>query len=604
MKKFTVALTFLLFATTMMAQVPSGFSYQAVVRNTAGDIVANKAVKFRFSILQNSATGTAVYVETQSATTNSFGLANLKVGMGTKVSGNFDSAAWGSNKHYLKVELDPNNGTSFYTLGTEQLLSVPYAFHSQTVQEIPNNSVTTAKIADNAVTSSKIVNTAVSTDKLANSAVTAPKLASMGATAGQVLTYSGTAWAPQTIAGGTSQWLQSGSDIYFNTGKVGIGKIPGTDLRQFQVLTEANQAIAGVNNSASYATIFGQNLGAGPAADFRNYIRISDGTQGAGKVLTSDANGYTSWSTPESGLWQKTGNNIYYNNGIVGIGTNNPAYTLDIRHPSDHTMLNIKAVTNKDAILYLDKGSTSRFSTIGFCDQGSNKFYVGLLTNNNFRISTSYSSLGGMEITSAGAANFSGRLNINLGVTSGVALFVNSKEAIWFDGTYYSWGFGGNYNYFADPVTIATSVSPGYTLVVNGTAAKTGGGSWSTLSDIRMKDLKGNYTRGLSDIMQLNPVKFTYKTGNPRELDADEEQIGFVAQDVMKVFPEAVNVAGDGFLDFNMHSVNVALVNAVRELKTENDRLTGENERLKAKDTQLESRLERLEQLIVTSALK
>lgn len=108
MKRFVFTSVFFLIALTLMAQVPSAFSYQAVVRNSSGDIVANKAVKFRFSILQSSSTGTAVYVETQSATTNSFGLANLKVGMGTKVSGNFDPTAWGSNKHFLKVELDPN----------------------------------------------------------------------------------------------------------------------------------------------------------------------------------------------------------------------------------------------------------------------------------------------------------------------------------------------------------------------------------------------------------------------------------------------------------------------------------------------------------------
>ena len=84
MKTFILTSIFFLFAFTLMAQVPAGFSYQAVVRNNSGEIVANKTVKFQFSILQNSATGTTVYKETQSKATNEFGLDNLVVAPGLK----------------------------------------------------------------------------------------------------------------------------------------------------------------------------------------------------------------------------------------------------------------------------------------------------------------------------------------------------------------------------------------------------------------------------------------------------------------------------------------------------------------------------------------
>jgi hypothetical protein len=57
MKRFILTFILFLFAITLMAQVPAGFSYQAVVRNNSGEIVASKTVKFRFSILQNSSTG-------------------------------------------------------------------------------------------------------------------------------------------------------------------------------------------------------------------------------------------------------------------------------------------------------------------------------------------------------------------------------------------------------------------------------------------------------------------------------------------------------------------------------------------------------------------
>lgn len=206
--------------------------------------------------------------------------------------------------------------------------------------KIADGTVGSADLAPNAVTSAKIADAAVITSKLADGAVTAPKLASMGAAAGQVLTYSGTAWAPESFA--ASPWQKSGSDIYFNAGKVAIGKIPGADLRQFQVLTADRQAVAAVNNSAVYASIFAINDGTGPAAEFRSKIKIMDGTQGAGKVLTSDAGGFASWQTPVASPWQKVGNNLFYTAGYVGIGTTTTDHPLSIEHASNTCYIKLK----------------------------------------------------------------------------------------------------------------------------------------------------------------------------------------------------------------------------------------------------------------------
>jgi len=123
--------------------------------------------------------------------------------------------------------------------------------------------------------------------------------------------------------------------------------------------------------------------------------------------------------------------------------------------------------------------------------------------------------------------------------------------------------------------------SPGYLLEVNGSAGKPGGGSWSNSSDERLKDIAGKYDRGLDQILSLKPVTFYYKDGNPRGLPTDEEYIGFIAQEVRDLFPEAVSEGQDGYLDFNMHPVNVAVVNAIKELKAENDKLRFENAILK-----------------------
>jgi hypothetical protein len=156
------------------------------------------------------------------------------------------------------------------------------------------------------------------------------------------------------------------------------------------------------------------------------------------------------------------------------------------------------------------------------------------------------------------------------------------------------------------------SESPTQALHVVGNAYKTvGGTTWATSSDRRLKIISGEYLKGLDDIAALKPVRFYYKKGNPKNLPSDAEQVGFVAQDVQKIFPEAVTEGEDGYLEFNMHNINVAYVNAFKELKAENERLTKENDVFKSQMNEvrkyidiLNSRIENLEKQITLSAQK
>ncbi|GAB4452031.1 MAG: hypothetical protein Fur0028_07570 [Bacteroidales bacterium] len=120
-----------LFNLKVFAQAPQSFSYQAVVRNAQGNILPNQNVAFRFSIIENSTTGSVVYQETQLATTNALGLVVVAIGSGNVQQGTFSAIQWGSAPHFLKVELDIAGGSNFVDMGTTQLLSVPYALLSQ-----------------------------------------------------------------------------------------------------------------------------------------------------------------------------------------------------------------------------------------------------------------------------------------------------------------------------------------------------------------------------------------------------------------------------------------------------------------------------------------
>ena len=130
MKKIYSIIAGLFLVTCVLAQAPNKMSYQAIIRNTSNTLVGNSAVGMRISILQTSVSGTAVYVETQTPTTNANGLASIEIGGGTVVSGNFTTIDWANGPYFIKTETDPAGGTNYTITGTSQLLSVPYAMYA------------------------------------------------------------------------------------------------------------------------------------------------------------------------------------------------------------------------------------------------------------------------------------------------------------------------------------------------------------------------------------------------------------------------------------------------------------------------------------------
>ena len=123
----------------MFAQSPNKMSYQAVIRNSSNVLVTSSAVGMRISILQTSSSGTAVYIETQTPTTNANGLASIEIGGGTVVSGNFSTIDWANGPYFVKTETDPAGGANYSIIGTSQLLSVPYALYAKSAGSVANH---------------------------------------------------------------------------------------------------------------------------------------------------------------------------------------------------------------------------------------------------------------------------------------------------------------------------------------------------------------------------------------------------------------------------------------------------------------------------------
>ncbi len=138
MKKSVTILAAVLITASVFAQAPQKMSYQAVIRNSSDQLVVNTQIGMQISILQGSSTGTPVYVETQTPTTNANGLVTIEIGGGI----GFDTINWANGPYFIKTETDLTGGTNYTISGTSELLSVPYALNAKKAETADYNFLT------------------------------------------------------------------------------------------------------------------------------------------------------------------------------------------------------------------------------------------------------------------------------------------------------------------------------------------------------------------------------------------------------------------------------------------------------------------------------
>lgn len=276
----------------LQAQAPSGFSYQAALRNSSGQALANQNVSLRFTIRDASTSGSILYQETQSKTTNAQGLVNCTVGTGTVGLGSYPSAAQlSSGLKFLQVEIDPVGGASYAEVSNTQIVSVPYANYA--------NAAGTASSATTA-TSATSATTAGTANALNPSAtVGISQLTAGGASAGQVLKWNGSAWVPSaddntvltagtgvTITSGVinTPWTISGNDIYNNnTGNVGIGTSnPQSPFHLKGAGQMGRLEFSGSNAFGDWLAMYHKNTYIGYLGNYNDTNGLDFGTSGSG----------------------------------------------------------------------------------------------------------------------------------------------------------------------------------------------------------------------------------------------------------------------------------------------------------------------------------
>ena len=425
--------------------------------------------------------------------------------------------------------------------------------------------------------------------------------------AGKVLTSDTTGLASwQTPSSGAdSDWTVSGIDMYSAvSGNVGIGTTtPGAKL---EISHGANQwlqvkpystisnkivssgglgiAIMGNENNIPLDIDGSGNVGIGtdtPGAklEVAGQVKITGGTPGAGKVLTSDTVGLASWQTPSGGgdfsnggeagganrtlgntdnfafgfLTNGTERMSITGSGLVGIGTTNPGAKLQIKGTGTGTSqaLLINNSANAVNVTLFDNGN------FGLGDQGPDATLEVVKRGTTDLLNLSSTTAGDgdlMTVTDTG--------KVGIGTISPDDGRVEVK--------------GGSVCVDTDSDDIASSCI-------------------ANESDIRLKKNIKSIESPLEKLQKIRGVTFDWRWDEydqVKRFKAMPHGIGVIAQEVEEVFPEALNEDIGKFKSVNYEALVAPLIEAVKELKTENETLAKKNEALESKNEGLELALE------------
>jgi hypothetical protein len=250
-------------------------------------------------------------------------------------------------------------------------------------------------------------------------------------------------------------------------------------------------------------------------------------------LIADNAGGHAATGTQSNHPFLFTTNNVermrITSTGNVGIGTTIPGHKTVIQTANDTVGLLVTTNANEtETGLYIRPDNST--GTIKLFASGNADKTFAFLTGNTER----------MRLTSGGD------LCINATATSGSAkLYVNGLAV-----------FGS--------VQVG-SLGTGLVYSSSGTLTST------NPSDERLKDNINDINWGLSDILKLRPVSYHWKNDKINQ----GVQFGFIAQEVQEVMPEAIKEFGEDikYLGLEKDAIYAALVNAIKELKSEIDEL-------------------------------
>ncbi|WP_299886158.1 tail fiber domain-containing protein [uncultured Lacinutrix sp.] len=484
----------LLLACKLYAQTPQQVNYQAVIKDSSGNSITNTDIALQFVIHQGSASGTVVYTETQNVTTTDIGMVTLALGQGTTMD-DFSTITWSTNTYFLKVGVDITGGTTYTTLGTQQLLSVPYALHSKTT-EIGDNLGNHIATQDLNLANNNLIGTNT-------------------LTTGTIFSTAANATVNTMVPNGAEGIIMSGSTSdYIVSVQDGNGRVQ----HKWNASYGINETYIKGNEDAAFIDINGT---ASTNNDAWIEFKHADGA-------SSNAGDPISWNTQL----------IINQGGEVGINETSP-----------------------DDMLHISSGGNgTRVRT-----ENTGNGWAGIVSKNSVR-----------EIF----VGVQGAFDANPGEfhiydnTAGARRFVIDAAG--------EVGIGRN--------------NPSVKLDVNGSVNCTGG---TCSSDERWKKNIRTLPNVIENIKQMRGVSYFWKTEDfPDQNFTSDKQIGLIAQEVEKVYPELVKTNEEGYKSMDYMSLTAVLLEAVKEQQNEIEDLKAINGIKSKENKALEARLSKIEALL------
>ena len=619
MKRIYTILMALITSVVVMAQAPDKMSYQAVLRDAGNNLLTNKSVSMRISVLQGNAFGSAVYVETHSISTNANGLVTVEIGSGSPSSGTFASINWANGPYFIKTETDPNAGTNYSISGTSQLLSVPYALSAKKAESVSNMKL----------------------DDLTDVNAASPA-------SNQVLSWNGSAWSPVTLSGGSGSYF-AGTGLNLNgttfsaqtsTALWNANQLQGRGLStatpstgqylQWNGSVWAPASVSGGNNytagtglDLSGTTFSAQNTSAIWNANQLQGFGLSTATPTTGQTLQWNGSVWAPANVSGgSSQWTTTGSNIYYNTGRVGIGKTSPLHAL---HVGGTTTLSAGTEYYGSAF-EITGGSTTSNTYYGVKvshtagTDGVQRALVGTMSgvSNSTSGSTITGVYGlntgsgflcrGVQGSSSSTATYNqavfGRCDgagDNTTASSNIGVYGYSTNNAYFNiGVQGGSDFTGSSNTNFGVYGSASNGGTNYAGYFNGDVTVTG--TFTNPSDQQLKTNIEPMQGALNQVLGLKVKSYRYASPKASFHLPAGKQFGFLAQDMESVFPELVSrqkhvyvsPEGQGVESFEYKAINYiglvpVLTKAIQEQQMQIDELKKQLEAISLQLKNLES---------------